>query len=165
MAKFHEKGEVDGTVLMFREIQLLCNLYNGIHQHQLIPGVMIITVLGASVSLFAMVSGSASMDVTTVLIFGNGFVNAIGTTFLCFYFAAKLFTESKELTIKHGCMEQGGELILAGEGVRQKRLLKRYWRSFPCLKIFFFERNFFECSTPLVILGFSMNFAINMILF
>lgn len=47
---------------------------------------------------------------------------------------------------------------------RSIQIVKMCWRSLPTLEVFFFEGNFFENTTPLVILDICLNCAINLML-
>lgn len=122
-------------------------------------------ILGISVSTFTIVSSWESLNTITAVVFVNGLIASIVGAFLCFYFATKLFMESKDFVKTQGCISSnGGYVTLGYECLKRQHLLKKYWRSFPVLKIFFFETNFFERSTPLVILNLSLNVEVSMIL-
>lgn len=51
-----------------------------------------------------------------------------------------------------------------GADLRITRIMRKYWKSFQGLKIYFLESNFLENNTPLVILDFTMHMAIQLIL-
>lgn len=152
-------------VSMQREIQLLCQIYNDIHKRNVIPLVIILGVISNSFSLYILVSNWTCINLQISVIFGNCVIVAFGIILLAFHLAVKLYIESKNLFRLH--MFQNNFRCEENSLLRRKDkiLIKKYWRSFTDLKIFFFEANFFEGSTPLVILAFSMNCAVNLILF
>lgn len=158
------QNRLDSIVRIYREIQLLCWDYNSIHKLAVIPPLLILGVMGISVSLFVIAYLSKSGDIMGILIFCNVLANSIWVILLWFHLALSLHNESRRL-LKSGVHTQVNQDNLILQSKREEeRLLLRYWKSFPVLKIYFFESNFFESSTPLVILNFSMGCAINLIL-
>lgn len=147
---------------MFREVQLLCCFYNDIHKKRIMPTYVLHWVLCSSVTLFTVVSKFVR-DPLAMLIFGNGLAMSIGTIMLVYHLPVKLFIESSNL-MDSKPYSQWKKRSVALEDQKIVQLTRRYWRSFPILKVFMFETNFFDSSTPLVILDFSINQAINLIL-
>lgn len=149
-----------GNVQLFREIQLLCRLYNSVHQHHIIPGTVIIGVMIYTVCLYTLVISWSHLDLKTLLIFSNSL--AIGTAIIlaCFHLACRINTESKQFLETWNTFKE-----IKGGSKRKLAILRRYTKSIQPLKIYFFESNFFERMTPVVILNFAMTAAINLILF
>lgn len=151
--------KVDFIVGIYREIQLLCGLHNHLHKMTLMPVTIINTISVFSVSFFILMSRKITTDFLTTLIFGNCVLLAIGIMLLIFHLCVKLYLESQDILM----MQQ--DLVFEGPNFqRQSKLAKKYWRSFTVFKVFFFETNYFDGSTPLVILDFALDCVINLIL-
>lgn len=65
------------TVLMYREIQLLCGIYNEIHKMILTPSLILSFVVGITVSLFMLMSGSVEQNMQNLLLFGTAGLQSI----------------------------------------------------------------------------------------
>lgn len=148
---------IDGIVSIYREAQLLGWLYNDIHKHLLIPVFLLMTVAGVSVCLFQLVSQWDNLNLETMLVFGNGVIVGINIVLITFRLAVKLYKESE-----HSLLSKISTMHAKNQ--TERRAAKMYWKSFTILKIYFFETNFFERATPLVVLNFIISCAINMIL-
>lgn len=149
----------DIVVQMFREAQLLCAIYNDIHKRHMIPLSMVMAVAGSSISLFALVSRWSNMDLKTVLVFGNGVAMGINVVVITFRLAVKLRVESNMIKPLFVRRERNN-----GIDKKSSRILQRYWKSFPAFRVSFFETNFFDRNTPLVMLHFIFDGTINLIL-
>lgn len=125
------------------------------------PPLIIVGAMTTSVAIFVLVSASESLDVQTAIISENMVLIGLAVILVVFHLALKIFEESKSmLRSQIWCRGNSSFLLHA----RCRRVFQKYWRSFPCLKIYFFQGNFFESSTPLVILDFSMSCAVNLLL-
>lgn len=152
-----KRNQIQNSVRMYREIQLLCSLFNELHKLHVIPASILIAMVGTSVSLFMLVSRRVDKDFQITFLFGNCLVLGIAVILLGFHFAVKLYSDNRNLLILQPYLRNT-------KTSTERRMMRKYWRSLPLLKIFFFQSNFFESTTPLVILDFSMNLAINLIL-
>lgn len=152
---------LDGITGWFRETQIFCNFYNCTYQRQVIPAIIILAVVGFTSSLFALVSAWDTLGFQTVVIFGDSVIGTGAVILLVFHLAIIINAESKNLCGFQFPLEQLNKSAVAKF---KKSTLLRYWRSFPVLKIFFFESNYFESGTTLEILNFAINCSINLIL-
>lgn len=143
---------------MYREMQLMCGRYNSIHKSCFIPQTLIMGVSIYFVSLATLVSAWSNLDVKAVMIFSNSLGVGTGIILLCFHLATRLHEETKLF------LKSRSHLHLTNCRSSKRGIVRRYWKSFPVLKIYFFETNFFERETPLVILDFAMNLAVSLIL-
>lgn len=157
-------NSMDSVVRMFRETQLLCSSFNDIHKLHVNPQIILIGVTGLAMSLFMLVSSGESMNVQSALIFGDLMLITAAVIFLTFYFAVKVYEESKTVLMSKLFVVKHYGKFATVNGMKIQKAIRRYWRSFPVLKIFFFESNFFENGTPLVFFDFSIGCAINLIL-
>lgn len=153
-----EKDEV--VIKMFREIQLLCRIYNDIHRLHLIPATIIIFGMAGTCSLFVVVSRWEMLDFQGMIIYGDGLVTCVTVILLLFHITVKIYVQSQNVLGLQRHMLQSA----ISSNRRRYRYVIRCWRSFPVLKVFFFESNFLETSTTLEILNFNFNWAINLIL-
>lgn len=155
--------KLDAIVRMYRETQLLCYFYNSIHKIAVNPPLILIGITGPAVALSMLVSFWEKVDLETGLVVVDLMVVCIGVLLLTFHFGVKLFIECKNFLVLKAYGKHYGKVHYS-RGTRDKMAMRRYWRSFPLLKIFFLQSNFFESTTPLVMLNFSMSLAINLIL-
>lgn len=89
------------TVTMFREIQVLCVVFNQKHKILVMPTLIIVADMTTSVSIFVLVSSWGNMNLPTAIIFGNMLLMGLGVVLLLFLLAVKVFTESKKLLRLH----------------------------------------------------------------
>lgn len=146
------------NVQMYREVQLLCRLYNAVHQHHIIPGTLIIGIMLFTVCIYTLVSSWSQLDLKLLLIFSNALAIGTGVILFSFHLAARVNSESEQFL-------RSGLTHAEWKGGKRWGILKRQWRSLPVLRIYFFEHSFFERMTPLVILNFAITISINLILF
>lgn len=149
---------VDETIKMYREAQLLNRFYNDVHNMgQVIAVFIIMTIVGSSVSIFAVVALWNDMDEQGILVFGNGMAMGFNIVLITFRLAVKLYKESE-----HALRSKIYTAFILSR--KEMCLVKRYKKSFTILKIYFSRANFFDRTTPLVLLNFIMNCTINLIL-
>lgn len=158
---FPEKIKV--IVIMYREIQILCDVYNEIHKRVVVPFLIISFVMGISISRFMLISKSVERSIQNMLVFGPAVFISLVATLLAFQLAVRLYVESSTLLAKNHSW-QNHQIAGRMRNQKKRQIMQRYCRSFPVLKIFFFERNFLEGNTTLNILDFSNNGATNLIL-
>lgn len=63
-------AKINSTVRSFREIQLLCSIYNDIHKRHVIPSLVITTMAGVIFPIFMFASKFTRIDFHCVLMFG-----------------------------------------------------------------------------------------------
>lgn len=160
---FKERGKLDTIVGMYRETQLFCSYYNRIHKICFNPPLIIIGITGTAVSLFMLVSYGGNLDAKSALMLGDLLVVCVGHIMLTFDFGVKLYIESSDLLTSKAYARNCGKSTFL-QSPKDRIAVRRYWRSFPILKTYFFQSNFFESTTPLVLLNFAMGLAINLIL-
>lgn len=148
-------------IALFREIQIIFGLFNNVHKCLVMPPFILLGSMTASVSIFVLVTALGSLDIQTTLIFGNLLLIGLAFILLVFHIAVKIFAESNYVLRSQIWCRGNSSFLLS---TRHRKTIRTCWRSFRSFKIFIFHGNFFECSTPLVILDFSMGFAVNLIL-
>lgn len=113
-----------------------------------------------AISLFLVVTRWNTLDAPALAIFLNFVVTMINIIVLNFQFATNIFSTSYNLKSSycHG--------YIAGYfyNSRKRRLNKRCWNTFQVLKVNFFGSNFFDKNTCLVLLDYSFDKAIELIL-
>ncbi len=149
---------------MYREIQLLSSIYNKMHRFLLVPVYIITAVVIFSCCTYIIITRYNEMHILGMMIFTNGMIFGTLIMLFCFHFPATVFGTSG-VTMKR-CKVATRMIVVKSEGVSamKVRLLKKYWKSFPPIKIYFFHRNFFGKVTPLVLFKFSSRIAINLML-
>lgn len=155
--------KLNATVKMYREIQLICKIYNEMHQMKVIPTIMVTTSTATTVSLFTLMSKSVEKKVQTLIVFCNLLLVVICAVVFAFQFAVKFYMEGKRLLGRYSGTRHD-EISNHLTRRRERRVMKKYARSFPILKIFFFESNFIEGNTSLIVLNFAITWAINLVL-
>lgn len=153
---------IPGNVRMFREIQLIAWFYNDLHKLGIIPAILVLVLSDLPVSISSIVTRWKYMDPQAAILFGAGVVMSAEVILLAFHIPLKIYATSKQLLVPTSGRSLGRPILYLNK--RDTKMMNRYWRSFPVLKIYFFESNFFESNTPLVLLDFSISCAINLIL-
>lgn len=138
--------------LMYRNIQYICKLYNDFHKKCVIMGFIIYMPACVSVCVYLVAGRWNDLDIMSLLMFSNYAQAASVTIMLVFQYAVKVYmlSDSIKYNLPKGCRNVGS--------------VKRYWKSFQVVKVNFFSNNFFESTTPMVIMDFSVNQAINLVL-
>lgn len=153
--------KMDKIVSMYRETQLLVWYYNDLHKLGIIPAIIVLLVAGLPVATSCIVSTWKKVDTPTAAVLGVMIVISVEIILLAFHLPLKIYATTKHLLPTPAISFARPILSL---NKQDTRIMNRYWRSFPLLKIYFFESNYFENDTPLVILNFSIGCAINLIL-
>lgn len=149
------------TCKIYREIQLICGLYNEYHKHTIQFGFVLMAPLTLAISAFLVISRWQVLSSMALVIFLNFVVTMAAIIMLIFRYAVKVHTSSK-LIRKVLCRRELVRLVHTEYGKR--RLNMKYWRSMVDLKVYFGGSNFFDRITCLVLLDFSIGLAINLIL-
>lgn len=155
--------KLTSSVLFYREIQLVCCIYNKIHKMLVVPALILTYGFGCTVGLYMLMSTFVEKKLQTLIVFCNLLVMSISAIMLAFQFAAKFYMKSKRLLMSQS-RRKHDEISIYMLNRRDCVAMKRYYRSFHILKIYFFQDNFFEENTSLVLLDFSINNAINLVL-
>lgn len=138
---------------MYRRIQILCKFYNELHKWYIIMGFIIYMPACVSVCIYLVAARWNELDLMSLLMFSNYAQAASVTIMFVFQFAVKVFMYSSE-AVRSGIPKS----------TKQTALAKRYWKSFSVAKIMFFSSNYFESTTPMIIMDFAVNQAINLVL-
>lgn len=153
----------DSAHLMHRQVPLLCTVYNELHKSLLTPLVVLNCGIGTAVSLFILMTTILEKEMQILVVFCNLLLISISLLLLAFQFAAKFYVGNKQFVITQFNWKHD-EVSNHFESRRDRDVMKRYCRCYPILKIFCFESNYFEGNTSLVVLNFSINCAINLVL-
>lgn len=153
---------VAGIVRMFREIQLITWFYNDLHKLGIIPAILALFGSCLPVGISSIVSRWKYMDAQTAAYFGATTVMSAEVILLAFHLPLQIYATSKYLLVLVSQNSLGRPNLFRSK--HDRKIMSRYWRSFPVLKIYFFQSNFFENNTPLIILDFTIDCAINLIL-
>ncbi len=145
---------------IYREIQLLCQLYNFNFKQTVIFGYVTVAPTSLSVCLYLLISRwSLDLDATSFLVFLNLSLFCASIILFVFHYAVKVYSTSSH-------MKASNYLVNLGrlKKTHSVKIETRYFRSLTALKIRFFFSNYFEAKTPLVILDLSVIAAINLAL-
>lgn len=169
------KKDVLETVLVYRETQLAFFRFNEVHQRELMPFLISLVVVTFSVSSYILVAfhqNAMGIIIVLVIIMLVMSFAVLGTCFTLMMYVD--VTSSSIISSRKGLLEaflkQGQHYSRKGSssGVNGTsfsfKLLRKFWKSFPPLRIYFFSNNFFEKGTPLNVLNFSINLTVNFIL-
>lgn len=151
--KWRQHWNVSGTLRMYKEIQLLSNYYNMIHGG--VPSVSLTLSLTSNfiVSLYSVVGlgvslreriyfSMAAVDCLIALVIMDGDIKAT------------VHNTSKNILAR----------VRSSPGYGQKRVLSRYLRSWPTIKIKLGSTNFYDRETPLNLVGFCAGQVVNLLL-
>lgn len=127
-----ETRKLNKVVGMFREIQLFCLHFNDIHKLLVMPPFILLAVVATSVSIFVLVTAWESLDVQAAFIFSNMVVIGVTNILLLFPLAIKLFVESQHTLQWHTWFRVEQRFLASA---RYRRIIRKYWASFPALKI------------------------------
>ncbi|ODM89341.1 hypothetical protein Ocin01_17341 [Orchesella cincta] len=153
--------DVINTVKVYREIQLISKLFNETHKKSFILIFIAGTSMCVVVSSYCLIRQFSNMDLAALVSFSISLIIPTIVILICFRFSACVFAECSTTLKKH----QGMSMVAAlRETVGCSGLIKRYWKSYPVVKVKFFSDNFFEGETPLVLYQFSIDMAIDLIL-
>lgn len=149
-------------VSMHRQFQVLTEAYNNIMQKTITPFYLILSPTLFCVAVYTLMALGTNIDgmslVTLIVIFGL----ALSQNFICFYFAIEVYKTSRSIHNKDGIIQRNPKT--RSENDYSRKLFDRYWRSFPIAKIRFLDGNFFEDCTCLIMLQFSVDQAVSLIL-
>lgn len=151
--------------LIYREIQLLFQCYNEISKGLLMPTIILYNILSLCVSSYPLISEYDKMEsIFTFFFLINILVVAIMVLFTCLGLPGEVYKTGKELVGGVG-IEANVDYLRNRVGCcREVRIVKKFWKSCPNVKIFFFSSSFFERCTQLSILDFAINITVNLIL-
>ncbi len=145
------------SLQLYREVQLLCRMYNSIHKNILLPGEIFSAICCFSIPAFVLITRWAQLDLTAMLIFTNATNVAICLMLGCFHFAAQL--NDKSQLVIHTLKRKLEKCKFSF----QVRTLKMHVRILNPLRIQFMG-NFFDSLTPVVIIKFSVDLLVQLIL-
>lgn len=151
--------EFYSNVLKFREINVLLNIYNDIASFYIMPAYILIGTTGFFFSLYAVVARLDELDIGTIAIFSSALAVSGAEVVGCFHWAKKINSDSK--LMRKNAFPVNGTVV--DWSLYKRKMGKRYFKSFPELRVYF-GNNFFERVTPLVMLDFSINQALSLIL-
>lgn len=143
------------ALVIYRELQMLCNVYNDLHKILLTPAPILACGTGTSAGYSMLTSKFFEKKISTAILFGNLHVMCITGIIPGFQSAPKFLVESKTLTVKH-CNWNCNEISRHLPNSHDRKIVARCCRSFPVIRILFFKSNFFEGNTSQVIANFSM---------
>lgn len=155
------KKDLIRNVQIYRQVQLLCGLYNKIHRRFLLPGIIVSAMCCFSIPGFIVATRFDQLDLSATMIFGNATSVAVCLMIGCFYFAAQ-FNEicisvfesfkRKLVSCDKGCGNN-----------REAKIARKYVVSLYPLRIQF-GQNYFHRLSPLVFLDISADLLIQLIL-
>lgn len=141
---------------IYRELQMLTNLYNITHRSSCMVGIVLLSIMACITYTFSWVGNFRELHpantITSMVL-----ANAVSTQILVvFRISADVFKTSC-----HVHKQIRGQLAngRCGNG----KWLRKFWKSCPLLKVEFFG-NYFDRTTPLVILQFCVNQTVSLIL-
>ncbi len=158
---FYGTATFYATYKIFREIQLICGLYNEYHKHSVQFGFVLMAPATLAISTFLVISRWEVLDSLALVIFSNFMVTMAAIIILIFRYAVKVYTSSKFIR-EVVCKREMVTLFRTEYGKR--KLNVKMWKSLVDLKVYFGGRNYFDRMTCLVLLDFAIGMAINLML-
>lgn len=151
---------------MFREVQLLFKLYNEMHKSTVFIALILYTNLAFATCGYILVTKHSELNIVYGLILINIWYLQVMLILTCLNLPKQTYVVSKVITNGTGLSEslRKVKVILGRNEVKSKKQLECFWKSCPPLKILISSGNFFERATPLVLLNFSINLMVNLIL-
>lgn len=146
---------------MYRQFQVLVGAYNTLLKTFLTPSYVILSPLLFCAATYTLILMGSRLDVVSLSIMSISLVVSLAMNLICFHFAVELFKKSRLLKGREAAL---GRRMRNSERSRVTKLSKIYWKSFPQMRIYFSDVNFFEDVTCFVILDFSVNQAVSLIL-
>ncbi len=153
------------NVFMHRQWQLLIRTYNNLVKTTVALWTLVFSPALFCVSAYVLMAIGTGLDLMSLITLLVLFGIAMSENLICFYFAIQVYKISRVIVRKrylsldnHFCKQNYNRRFPLAI------LLKRCWRSFPQMKIYFLDGNFFEDCTCLVIFQFSVEQAVSLIL-
>ncbi len=160
---FEDKPGIDfqQVCTTYREVRLMCGLYNDHHKNTIQLGFVVMGPLTLSISLFLVITRWDILGAPALFIFSN-LIGIFGAMImLIFRYSVKIYSTSN--TLREVIFKQ--EIFKDNMQTRQKRKENvRRWKSMTDIKLYFGESSYFENLTCLKLLDFSIGMAINLIL-
>lgn len=147
---------------MHRHFQILTDTYNKLVKMTIAPIILVLSPLLICATTYTLMILGTKIDALSLVALVTWFGIGLSHNFICFYFAVKVYKTSKSIVQKRTLF--GYKQSNKWTSGYFTRLLKMYWRSFPQVRIYFWDGNYFDECTCLVILQFSVDIAINLIL-
>lgn len=145
---------------LYREIQILTGIYNGIHRTSLLPVYISIAIMCFSGAIYVLVAGYQQMDILAKIIFSNGLLMGVMIIIVCLRYPVKLNCGSrgilKTLVVALRIVKDGN--LLSPAQLQKHRVSLRY------VRISFLHCNFIDRYTPFVLFHFSLRTAIKLML-
>lgn len=156
---------------IYREIQLLFLRYNEIHKNLVIPLIISCMMISFCCAAYPLISKRVHLDSFVAFLLANVWLTSIVILRTCFTIPLAVHVTSSEVTSGKGLSQAlklhhnntvapSNKLTPSGWSIK---LMRKYWESFPTVKIHF-SANFFERRTPLLILDFCITITVNLIL-
>lgn len=155
----HGLAEYEIFFQIYRSIQLLTCQYNDIHQSTILTVFMVQTLFVVSMSIHLLVSFGKSLAYPSIFMFATMTLVNGGLQLMLFRMFASFQRKSGGL-MKHF----KNSMYMNESSSRSIKLVRKHVNSFATLKIQFFQGNWFDSETPLVLLDFSCNCAISLIM-
>lgn len=145
----------------YRQIQLLCSLYNYNHQKTILPLTILLWLVALICSGHTSIIQLQSADLSfcPLLSFIATFVLSTLSLFICLGYFAQVFLHSNKILFKS---KYGKTTRFYSK--RDKRVIKRLQLSCPPIRISIFGQNFIEARTPLIIIDFGIEQVASLVL-
>lgn len=155
-------NELFDVVLIHGQFQILARIYNNMMQMTITPTYVVLSPLLFSTAVYSLVLLGTSIDMASLITLVITLSISMSQNFVGFYFAIQVFKESSSIFNRKLIFQN-----MKGNPKENRyfqKMVTRYWKSFPLIKIYFFHGSFFEDCTCLVLLDFSVNQAVNLLL-
>lgn len=141
---------------IYREIQLLTNLYNDIHRNSCMIGIVVVSITGYVTFTYMLIGNYRELPSVMMITCGLITFSCNAEILLAFQLPTQVYTKS--IAIYSNVSKR-----LLVDGVIAKKWKIMVWKSCPIIKIDFFG-NYFDGTTSLVIMQFCMESTISLIL-
>lgn len=154
-----EKSGTYESILIYRHIQLIANLYNEIQQKQPMPALIAGSILAFSVTLAFLVQNSFSKQNISILILM--FQMCVESAFFILFSLSTVAAVFKESRLASQKIKSNLNSVA---DIKERRWTRIFWKSCGVIKIKFGGDNFVEESTPLNCLSHGVQMAVQILL-
>lgn len=146
---------------MYRHFQVLVGTYSTLLKPFLTPSYVILSPVVFCAATYTLILMGSRLDVVSFSMMSISLVVSLAMSLVWFHFGVELFKKSRSLKSREVALSRR---VANSERSRVTKLSKIYWKSIPQMRIYFSDGSFFEDMTCLVILDFSVNQAVSLIL-
>lgn len=152
-------GLIQSKLKIYRELQLLCKLYNIIQKDIVIAVILWCATSGLIICLYCFISLGSGITLPQLMMLGLILLDAVLGIFIVFGTFGKVNQKSRDVlvTVKE-------KVIPSFPRKGERKWLHKFWVSLPPLKVSVGDVNYVDNTTPLVLLEFSLGMLVSLLL-